>query len=136
MRSRIDIDTAKFSLCKPRGLVGNNLCINHLGNMASNSIISQRWRNIGLSGDLSIRYQAKLDQCLEAVAYAKYQSVSFIQQFFYRFFELRVLERSRKEFCGTVRLVACTEAAREHDDLRLCDGLLKYLDRIHDIRSA
>ena len=111
VRSRVDINAAKFSLCKPRGLVSNNLCIDHLGNMASDGIISQRRRNIGLSGDLSIRYQAKLDQRLEAVAHAKYQSVSFIQQFFYRFFELRVLERSRKEFCGTVRLVACAEAA-------------------------
>ena len=95
--------------------------------MASDSIVGQRRGLSVLSGNLSVRNQPQLNKCLESVTYAECQPVSFIQQLLYCFLKLCVLECRSKEFCGAVRLIACTETAWEHDNLRLGDRLFKHL---------
>ena len=80
--------------------------------MTSDRIVSQRWGIFCLSGDLAVRNQSQLDQSLESVTDSKCQSVLFIQKFFYCFFNLRILECCRKEFCRSVRFISGTESTR------------------------
>ena len=48
--------------------------------MAANGIVRQRRGICLLLLDHAIRHQSQLDQCLETVADAKHQSVSFVQK--------------------------------------------------------
>ena len=67
MRSRIAVYTAQLCLLQPRGLVGNNLGIYHLGNMAANGVHRQSRRICPLLYNLSFRNQSQFNQCLETV---------------------------------------------------------------------
>src|SRR5699024_9662945 len=105
MGCRIDIYAAKLGFRKPRGFIRYYLCVNHFGDMASDSIVGQRRGLSVLSGNLSVRNQPQLNKCLESVTYAECQPVSFIQQLLYCFLKLCILECRSKEFCGAVRLI-------------------------------
>ena len=65
----------------------------------------------------------KLDESLEAVADAQHQAVALLQQTAHRLGDLRVAEEGCNELCTAVRLVAAGEAAGQHDDLAVIDGL-------------
>ena len=67
--------------------------------MASDSVEGQSRGILRLSENLTVRNESQFDQCLESVADTERQSISFIQQFFYCFFDLCILECSCKEFC-------------------------------------
>ena len=101
--------------------------------MAANGIKGQRRRIRRLTGDLTVRNQSQLDQRLEAVADSQRQSVSLLEEFHYRFLNLRVLECGCEKFRGTIRLVTCGKSAREHDDLRLINRFFKNPHGIADI---
>ena len=136
MRSRIAIYAAQFCTCKPWGLVAHYLGVNHLGNVAANSIHCQRRRIRTLFFYHAFRNQSQLNQCLEAVADAKHQTVPFVQQFFNLFFDNRISKYGCKELCRTFRLVACGETAWEHNDLRLCNLIFVNFYRLSDIFCA
>ena len=104
--------------------------------MPADRVVSQGRRIFRLSGDRTIRNKPKLDQCLESITYSKHQSVTFIQQLLHSFFHLCVLKCRGEKLRRSVRLIACTEPSREHDDLRSADRLLKYLHRINNIRRT
>ena len=78
MGCRVAVDAAKLCASQPRGLVGDNLGINHLGNVASDGIHSQGRGISSLLTDASLRNQTKLDEGLEAVADTKHQTVALI----------------------------------------------------------
>ena len=104
--------------------------------MPVDRVESQGRRVRRLPHDLAVRQKPQFDQRLEAVADTESQSVSLIQKLHNRFFDLRILERRREKFGRTVRLVACGKSAREHDDLRLLNGLFKGIHRFPDIAFA
>ena len=93
--------------------------------MASDGVIGQCRRILLLACNGSVRHKPQFDQGLEAVAHTKGKSVSLIEQFFYRLFDLCILEGCSEEFGRTVRFVTRAETAREHDHLRLCDGIFE-----------
>ena len=130
---RIGINSAKLCPLQPWWLVGNNFRVNHLGNMASDGIVGQCRRIRCLSHNFSVRNQTKFNQCLESVTNTKYKTISFVQKFFYCFFEFCILECSCKEFCWTIWFVTSWESAREHDDLGFCNFFFKCIHRIYDI---
>ena len=76
--SRIAVHAAKFGSCQPWGFVGNYLCVNHLGNVASDGIHSQRRRICLLLRDGSLRYKTQLNERLEAVADTQHQAVPLV----------------------------------------------------------
>ena len=67
--------------------------------------------------DLSIRHEPKLDQRLEAVAYAAHEAVPLFQQSRNGILHFRIPEESRDKFGAAVRLIAPGEAAWNKDDL-------------------
>ena len=96
---RVGVNTAKLGACQPWGFVGHNLRVNHLGNMASDSVEGQSRGILRLSENLTVRNESQFDQCLESVADTKGKSVSLIQQFGNSLFDLRIPECGCKEFC-------------------------------------
>ena len=123
MGSRIDIDTAELRSLKPRGLVGDDLRVDHMRDMTADRIIRKCRRVLILPCDLAVRNKPELDQCLEAVADTQSQTIPLVQKLFNSLTDLRIPESRRKELRGAVRLVAGRESAREHDDLCLFDLL-------------
>ena len=89
-----------------------------------------------LAHDLAVGQKSQLHQRLKAVADSKGKPVPFVQKLHNRFFDLLVLEGRCEEFGRAVRFVSCGKTAREHDDLRLTDGLLKGIHRLPDIAAA
>ncbi len=104
--------------------------------MAVDGIEGQSWRIRSLTHVLSMGQKSQLDQSLETVADAKYQSVPFLQQIVHCLFDLLILECCRKKFGRTIRLITGRKTAREHDDLRLRDGFFKDVHRLPDITLA
>ncbi len=101
--------------------------------MAVDGIIGQCRRILFLADNLPIRHQTELDHRLKSITNSKRQTVSFIQELVHSLFHLCILECCRKEFCTAVRFIARRKAAREHDDLCLCDCLCKRVNGISDI---
>ena len=101
--------------------------------MAVNGVEGQSRGIRLLSGDLTVGNQSQLDQRLETVADTQCQSVSLIQKLCYCFLDLLIFKCGCKEFCGSIRLVSCGEAAREHDDLCLTDGFLEGIHGFFDV---
>ena len=77
---RIHIDAAELRAGEPGRLIGDDLGIRHLGDMASDRIIGKCGRIPALAGDLAVRDQTELDQRLETVADAQDQAISLIQE--------------------------------------------------------
>ena len=77
--------------------------------------------------------QPQLYQCLEAVADAQHQAVPLAQQFFHLLGDEGVAEEAGDELAAAVGLVAAGEAAGDHDNLALTNGLCKSLDGFLDL---
>ena len=101
--------------------------------MAVDGVVG-KCRGIFLLPDyLTIRHQPQLDHRLKSVTDTECKTVPFIQQLVDCLLHLCILKCRRKELRASVRLIACWETAREHDNLCLCDCFRKRINRIPDI---
>ena len=126
------VDIADVHARHPRGLDGGDDRAHMRGGMAADGVVGQRRIALVERADLAVRHQAQLDERLEAVADAQHQAVPLIQQRVDRVHDARIAQRGRDELAGAVRLVACGEAARQHDDLRVLDAPDNRLDGLLD----
>ena len=73
---------------------------------------------------------------LEAVADAQHQAIALLQQTAHRLGDFRVAEEGGNELCAAVRLVAAGEAAGQHHDLALANGLDQCLAAGGNVRRG
>ena len=134
MRCRVCIHSAELCSLQPWGFVCHHFRIHHLGgygvrlccrSVSGESSFCPAISPYGTSPSLISAWNP-----LQIPRASPSRSFS---SFLHSFFNLCVLERSCKELRRTIRLITCTESAREHDHLRLADGLLKFSHRIPDI---
>ena len=123
MRCRVDIHTAQSRTAKPWRLIGYNLGIYHLGDVSVDSIEGKCRCILILTCNGTVWNKSELDQCLEAVTDTKCETISLIQKPHNSFLHSLVLEGCREELSRTIRLITCGESSREHDNLRLVNGL-------------
>ena len=119
MGSRVYINTAKLCLLKPGGLVADDADVGLLGDVAADGVERQGRRILLLTGQGSVRNQTKLNQCLEAVADTKNQTIAVVQKIRDLLTDLLIPEAGCKELRTAVRLISCGEAAGEHNHLCL-----------------
>ena len=87
------------------------------------------WRAIRKITNLTIRNQAKLDECLEAIADTEHQTITGIQKTADFFFYARIAEHSCDKFTRTIWLITTAETAWKHNNLRLLNTLDDSCDR-------
>ena len=86
--------------------------------------------------DVAVSGQTQLDEGLEAVADTQHQTIPVLQQVADCLSDRRIAEEGGDELCAAVRLVAAGEAAGQHDDLALVDGLDQCLAAGGDISGG
>ena len=99
--------------------------------MAVDGIVGQCRGILCLRLNLSVGNKSQFDQRLESVTDTKCQSIALREKLVHCLGHLP--EGGGKELCGALRLISCGEAAREHDNLGLVDGLHKLVNGISDI---
>ena len=87
--------------------------------MAADGVERQGRRILLLTGQSSVRNQSKLNQCLEAVADTKDQTITVVQKVCDLLADLLIPEAGCKELRTAIRLISSREAAGEHDHLCL-----------------
>ena len=106
VRHRDRVDVSGLGKREPRALGGGNTGLNHLGNVAADRVVGQGRLIRAQRADLTVGYQAKLDQCLEAVADTKDKPIALIQKLHRGFRDRVVGEDGRDELTGTFRLIS------------------------------
>ena len=103
--------------------------------MAADGVERERGALVVHGADVAVRHQAQLHERLEAVADAQHQAVAVEQQVAHGLGDLGGAEEGRDELRRTVGLVAAGEAAGQHDDLAVLDGLHQRLRALGDGRG-
>ena len=86
------VEVARLAERKPRGLGGNDLGRYETGQVASDRVECQCRCCICQRLEFTVRNESQLDQSLEAVADAKSQSVTGVEELLHGFLELFVAE--------------------------------------------
>ena len=97
VRYRDHMFISDIAACKPRGEIRYDLRAHHRRHVTTKCIIRERWILQTQRTDFSIRYQSKLYECLEAIAYTEYQPIMPVQEVHNGFLYTRIPEHRRDE---------------------------------------
>ena len=101
--------------------------------MAADDIVGECREGLVGIHDPSVGHEAELDERLEAVADTEHQAVALLKQRRDLLLDRSAAEEGRNELGAAVGLVAAGEAAGDHDDLAILDGLGKALDAVSNV---
>ena len=99
------MQVSRLSQCQPRRFKGYHFGCHIAGQMSANRIECQRRSVSGQRLEFAVRNQSQLNQSLESIAYAKYETISSMQQRFHRFFQLAVSEQCGDKLAGSIRFI-------------------------------
>ena len=133
---RDGVDVADFVVRKPWRQRAGHAGVRVTRDVAADFVVDEGRRvGAGLT-DLAVGDEAGFDECLEAVADAEDEAVTFFEQVHDGIRHARAADDGGDEFGGAVGFVAGAEATGEHEDLRLADFFREGCERFLDVARA
>ena len=127
------VNVAKRALGEPWRHRGGNAGANKLALVTADGVERQRWAGVVHRTNVAVRNKAQLDECLEAVADAQHKAIALLEKLADSLGNLRSAEEGADKLSRSVWLVSAGEAAWNHDNLALLDGLCQRICGLNNI---
>ena len=136
VRDGDDVGGTQLGTLQPGAEVGADARVGHLALVASDGVEGQRGCVGSLRTNLAVGHKAEFDEGLEAVADAEHQAVALLQEFHHGIGNVRIAEDAGDELGAAFGLVACREAAGNHNDLAAADGVDVCVNALADLLAV